>query len=143
MALHGDRRVRGDTVLRRHDRHDGHQRISARLLPGRLRRGQRVDHSQPQLGRLHGNVHPDRMGHAARPGESLWHPSRHHVRLHLLNGLLAVVWETDEAVARPDVFWGWEVVFGERPRPTAYSRPKRGLLESIYVSRQYYLNESQ
>jgi len=142
MALHGDCCVRGHAVLRRHDCHHGHQRLSARLLPRRLRRGQRVDHGQPQLGRLHGNVHPDRMGHAARPGESVRHPGRHHVCLPLLNNLLAVVWKTDEAVARPYVLWGREVVFTERPWP-AFSRPKSHLFESINVVSTYCFSESQ
>ncbi len=123
MALHGDCCVRGHAVLRRHDCHHGHQRLSARLLPRRLRRGERVDHGQPQLGRLHGNVHPDRMGHAARPGESIRHPGRHYVCLPLLNGLLAVVRKTDEAVARPHGLWGREVVFSERPWPWPRPQP--------------------
>lgn len=50
MALYGDCCVRGTAVLRRRDRHHRHQRLSARPLPRRLRRGQRVDHGQPQPG---------------------------------------------------------------------------------------------
>lgn len=103
MALHGACCIRGCAVLRHHDRHHRRQRLSARLLSRRLRRGQRMDHGQSQLGWLHGNIRPDRVGHAARPGESIWHSSRHHVCLPLPNGLFAIVRKTDEAVARPYV----------------------------------------
>lgn len=114
MALYGACCVRGDAVLRRYDRHNSDQRVSARLLPRRLRRGQRMDHGQPQLGWLHGDLHPDRVGHAARPSESLRHPGCYYIRLHFLNTILAIVRKTDKAVARPDVVWGEEVVFIER-----------------------------
>ena len=114
MALYGACCVRGDAVLRRYDRHNSNQRVSARLLPRRLRRGQCMDHGQPQLGWLHGDVHPDRVGHAARPGESLGHPGRHHIHLHFLNTILAIVRKTDEKMAGPNVVWREEPVFIER-----------------------------
>ena len=78
-----------------------------------------MGHGQPELGGLHGDVHPDRVGDAAWPGEGLGDPGRRHVRLDLLHGVLAVVREKDEAVARPDDVWEWDETFIERPRPAA------------------------
>ena len=68
-----------------------------------------MDHGQPQLGWVHGNIYPDRVGHAEWPGESIRHSSRHHVCLPLPNSLSAVVRKTDEAVARPYIVWGEDV----------------------------------
>lgn len=114
-------------MRRRHDRHNRYQHLFARLLPRRLRGSERVGHGQPKLGGLHGDVYSDRVGDAARPGEGLGNPGRRHVRLDILDGFLAVVWEKDEAVARPDDVWEWWKTFIERPRPVAAAT----LLESI------------
>lgn len=111
MALHGARSVRGDAVLWRHDSYNGHQRLSAGLLPRRLRRGQRVDHGQPQLGRLYGDIYSDRLGDAARAGEGSRHSSCHYIRLHFLHALLANIWEAVEAVARSHGLWNGKISF--------------------------------
>ena len=119
LALHGPCRFCSHAVLRRHDRHDCHQRLSTRLLPRRLGRSERMGHGQPELGGFHGDVRPDRVGDARRCCKGPRDPGRHHIRLDLLDGFLTVVREKDEAVARPDDVWEWEKIFVDRPRPAA------------------------
>lgn len=70
-----------------------------------------MDYGQPQLGRVYGNIHTDQVGHAARPGEGLRYPGRHHLHLHVIDRLLATIRETNKAMARPD-----DVSFGPPTR---------------------------